>query len=152
MFSDLRCCASSGFTQPVCEVNLILPAAPFLATQRALYLRSDFPFLRVEICFNLLNARWMSLLFPKDHCFRKASSLCPFVFLVRAARRWRWVWSAGGMELTGETEVLGEKTVLMPLVQINLRLYWPGSNPGPRGDRLATNCLNHGTRDVLLNV
>jgi hypothetical protein len=33
----------------------------------------------------------------------------PFVVLVRAAGRWMNEWSNGGMILTGETGVLGEK-------------------------------------------
>jgi hypothetical protein len=46
------------------------------------------------------------LLFRRFPCFARFS-----VLLVRATCRWRWVWSVGGMELTGETEVLGEKHV-----------------------------------------
>jgi hypothetical protein len=55
------------------------------------------------------------------------------------------------MILTGETEVLGEKPVPLPLCppQISTDL---GSNPGMRGERQATNRLSHGTAHVLLNI
>jgi hypothetical protein len=52
----------------------------------------------------------------------------------------------------GRTEVHGETPVLMPLVELNLRLYWAEWNPGLRGERLATSRLSHGTRDMLLNI
>jgi len=54
-----------------------------------------------------------------------------FVLLERATCRWRAVWSIGGVELRGETEVLGEKPVPVAL--------WPPHNwYGLRCDRTGT--------------
>jgi hypothetical protein len=57
------------------------------------------------------------------------------------------------MRLTGENRQLGEKPVPVPLCppQISHRLDL-GSNPGLRGERLATNRLSHGTAYSLLNA
>jgi hypothetical protein len=54
------------------------------------------------------------------------------------------------MKLTGETEVLGEKPVPVPLgpPQIPHGLT-PGSNLGLRGERPVTNRLSHGTAAVV---
>jgi hypothetical protein len=50
------------------------------------------------------------------------------------------------MKLTGENRQLGEEPVPVPLCppQISHGLT-PGSNPGLRGERPATNRLSHGT-------
>ena len=47
--------------------------------------------------------------FPQDHCCFKVPTLCPFVRLVRASSE----CNTGGITLTGETEVFGEKLVTM---------------------------------------
>jgi hypothetical protein len=50
------------------------------------------------------------------------------------------------MKLIGKTEVLGEKTCpSATLSTTNPTWTDPGSNPGLRGERLATNRLSYGT-------
>jgi hypothetical protein len=50
------------------------------------------------------------------------------------------------MELTGKTRSTWGKTChSATLLTINHTWTDPGSNPTLRGDRPATNCLNHGT-------
>jgi hypothetical protein len=57
--------------------------------------------------------------------FCKVPRLRPFVLLVTATCRWRWVWSIGGMILTGGTEMLGvQLLVSLCLPQISYGLYW----------------------------
>jgi hypothetical protein len=118
---------------------------------------------------------------PKIIAFWEVPRLRPFVFLITATCRWRWVWSIGGTILTGETEVLGEKhyTALVVDVWMSMEHWWndtykgnrsagiktcpsailsvtnltwtgQGSNPGLRGERLATNRLSHVTAWVAL--
>jgi hypothetical protein len=42
------------------------------------------------------------------------------------------VWSIGGMILTGETEVLGEKNLSeCHIVDHKSHMYWSGIEPGP---------------------
>jgi len=53
--------------------------------------------------------------FPKWHSFLEGSQAWPFVLLVIATCRRRWMWSISGMILTGENEVMGEKLVLLPV-------------------------------------
>ena len=52
-----------------------------------------------------------------------------------------WVWSIGGMILTGETEVLGEKRIKGPFCPPQIHMDWPGSERGPlrrdAGDHLS---------------
>jgi hypothetical protein len=49
----------------------------------------------------------------KEHFFcLKVPRLRPFVLLIGVGI---WMWSVGGMILTGGTEILGEKHVLMPV-------------------------------------
>jgi hypothetical protein len=55
------------------------------------------------------------------------------------------------MKLTGETEVLGTCTSAT-LSTINPTWTDPGSNPGLRGGRPATNRLSHGTALSLLSL
>jgi hypothetical protein len=45
--------------------------------------------------------------------------------------KWQWVWSTGGMILTGETEVLQQKSVPMPLFHHKAHTKWPGIEIGP---------------------
>jgi hypothetical protein len=50
------------------------------------------------------------------------------------------------MKLTGENRQLGEKPVPVPLCPLQTpHGLTPGSNPGLRGERPATNRLSHGT-------
>jgi hypothetical protein len=58
--------------------------------------------------------------------FLKLSKLRLLAFLVWVACRVRWVWSIGGMTLTGETEVLGEKhyTALVVDVWMSVEHWW----------------------------
>ena len=46
----------------------------------------------------------------KGRCFLKVPRLHPSVLLVRATCRWRWVWSIGGMILTGRERSTSRKT------------------------------------------
>ena len=63
-----------------------------------------------------------ALRFPQENCCLEGSQASLFVLLVRET----WAWSICGMMLTGETEVLGEKPVLLPPCppQIWYRLIW----------------------------
>ena len=56
----------------------------------------------------------------------------PLVLLVRATCRWRWVWSNGGMILTGETEVLGEKHCTVWVVDgwMSMEQWWNDTDRG----------------------
>jgi len=68
--------------------------------------------------------------FPKEHCFLKPSRLCPFALLIRITRRWRRVWTIGGMKLTADNWSSRRKTfrsATLPI--INLKLIGLGSNP-----------------------
>jgi hypothetical protein len=51
----------------------------------------------------------------------------------------------GGMQLAGETEVLGENLPQCHLSTTNPTLSDPGSNQGRRGGKPATNRLSYGT-------
>jgi hypothetical protein len=53
------------------------------------------------------------------------------------------------MIYTGETEVLGENLPSATLSTTNPTWIDPGSNPGLRGERSATNRLSHGTANIL---
>jgi hypothetical protein len=61
------------------------------------------------------------LSYPRLRKFWKTIASCKvpriraFVLQVRATHRWRWVWSIAEMILTGETEVLCETPVTVPL-------------------------------------
>ena len=59
----------------------------------------------VRYCTSVSSAprMWKELCLLGDSRFRQS------VFLVTATCRWRWAWSIGGLILTGETEVRGEK-------------------------------------------
>jgi hypothetical protein len=50
--------------------------------------------------------------------------------------------------LAGDTEVLGENLPQRHFVQHNFHLPDPGSNPGRRGGKPATNCLSYGVAQV----
>jgi hypothetical protein len=52
--------------------------------------------------------------------------------------------------LQGETEVLGKKTCPSATLSTkNPTCTDPGSNPGPRGERPATNRLSHGAARLV---
>jgi hypothetical protein len=61
----------------------------------------------------------------EKHCYWKVPRLGPFVLLVKTTCRWRWVWSIGGVILTGETETLGEKPDPVSIV-VGLLNFKPG--------------------------
>ena len=55
-------------------------------------------------------------------------------------------WSIGGMKLRGENRITQRKTYpSATLSTTNPTWTDPGSNPGLRGERSATNRLSHGT-------
>lgn len=62
----------------------------------------------------------------KSTVFVEGSKACLFVLLIRVVVRWRRVRSVGGMVLTGETAVLGQKPVSLPLYrpQMSHGLTW----------------------------
>jgi hypothetical protein len=62
----------------------------------------------------------------------KVDTLRPFVLLVRVALRCRWLWSIGGMVLTGETEALGEKHYTASVVDewMSTEQWWNGTDRG----------------------
>jgi len=81
------------------------------------------------------------LLYPKLPDFRNVPTLRPFVHVVVAKCRWTYVASVE-WHWQGKTEVLGERSVPMPLCpNTYLRIEWPGSNPSRRGKRPAPNQL-----------
>jgi len=54
------------------------------------------------------------------------------VLLIRVVLRWKWVWNIGGMMLTGESELLGERHLSQRLsVRRKSHMGWPGIDPGP---------------------
>jgi len=68
--------------------------------------------------------------------------------LVRAT--WRWVWSVGGMILTGEDRSTGRKAYPSSnLFTTNPTLTCLESNPGHFGERPATDRLIHGTWNTI---
>ena len=71
--------------------------------------------------------------FQKSTAFWNVPKLCPFVLLVRATCRWRWVWNIA--------EVLGEKPVPMPLFPSHILHGYLRSNTSLHSERLATNWL-----------
>jgi len=71
--------------------------------------------------------------FQKSTAFWNVPKLCPFVLLVRATCRWRWVWNIA--------EVLGEKPVPMPLFPSHILHGYLRSNTSLHSERLATNRL-----------
>ena len=93
-----------------------------------------------------------AIFFPMLHDFRnsmafwKVPRLRPFVVLIRAACRCS-VWSIGWVILNGgERELLRETSFPMRLCTTKNPIRpGPGSNPGLRAERSATNRLSHGT-------
>jgi hypothetical protein len=71
----------------------------------------------------------------------KFPRLRPFVLPVRATCRSR-IWSIGGMILTGETEVLGEKhyTALVVDVWMSMEHWWNDTDRGK---------LNYWERNII---
>ena len=92
--------------------------------------------------------------FPKQHCFRKVPKLRPFVLLVRATCRWRWVkqhWridtDRGKLKYSEKNLSQGTPSTLN-LTRTNLE-----SNPCLCGNReAATNCLSHGTACLKVQI
>ena len=73
--------------------------------------------------------------------FWKVPRLRPFVLLVRAACRWRRVWSIGGKILTEENRSAWRNACF--ITTFPTTKSHTGSNPGRRGERPVTNCLSH---------
>jgi len=69
--------------------------------------------------------------FRNSIALRKVPRLRPFVIPVRAIRRWRWVWSIGGMIVTGGNWSSGRQTCASAILPI-INLEWTGlgSNTG----------------------
>ena len=81
--------------------------------------------------------------FMTGTAFWKVPRLRLSVFLVRAKCRRRWLWSVGGMVLTGETGALEEK-----LVHHKPHKNWPEFEPGTLLRCLATDTLSCGTANL----
>ena len=76
--------------------------------------------------------------------FQNIPRLCPSVILVKATCRWRWLWSIGGMILTGENRSTWIKICrIATLSTMNLTWPNPGLNSGLCGKMLSTKCLSH---------
>jgi hypothetical protein len=58
-----------------------------------------------------------SPVFGTGFLLSKVSRVCLFVCLVRATCEWGWVWSSGGIVLTGEKQKYSEKDVSVLLCQ-----------------------------------
>jgi hypothetical protein len=72
--------------------------------------------------------------FRKSFAFWRVPKLCPFVLQVRATCGWKWKWSTGGMNETGEDRISRRNPVPVPLfpLQISYGLTdWCGIEPGP---------------------
>jgi len=88
---------------------------------------------------------------PKLPGFQKSTALGgiqlrPVLLPVRARCRRRWLWSTGGMILTGENRSTRKKTCLRAtLSTTNLTWTELESKPGLRSGRPATNRLSHDT-------
>jgi len=71
-----------------------------------------------------------ALRLPKEHYFLKVPRLRPIVLLVKATCGWSWLWSIGGMRVTGENRSTWRKTchsgtvfvLLLLLLLLDLRL------------------------------
>ena len=94
----------------------------------------------------------------KSIAFWKGSMFRLFFLLVRATCWWRWVWSNGGMILTGEKRSTQEKSVSQcHFVHHKSHTNWPEIETGPRrwqaGDWQSEplNSIWH-TRDTGLRV
>lgn len=74
-------------------------------------------------------------------CFWKIPRFVPFVFLVKATHRWRWVWSIWWNDIERGKGSTLNKVVLNPLIR-TAGLIWTdwGLNGSPIGRR-----LSHGT-------
>ena len=82
---------------------------------------------------------------------RKVPSFRPFVLLLRAMCRWRWVRNTGRKLLTGENRSTfgGKPCPNATLSTTNLTRSDLELNPGHRGYRPETNGLSHGSAKVV---
>jgi len=64
--------------------------------------------------------------FSKESCFLKVPRFHPLVHLLIATCQWRWVWSIGGMKLTGENWSTQTKTCLIATLSTSDFMEWPG--------------------------
>jgi len=80
----------------------------------------------------------------------KVPRLFPFVRLMRAILRWRWVCRFSGM-VTQKTEILGNHLFLITTF-FTTNLLWtvPESNPGLRDERPASYWFSHFTASQIL--
>jgi hypothetical protein len=82
--------------------------------------------------------------FLKGNFFVEGLDCSTFVLLVRATCGWKWVRSIGEMILTGTTEVLKWKPVLLPLVHHKFHVKLPGTEPGSSRWQADDFPLSHG--------
>jgi hypothetical protein len=84
---------------------------------------------------------------PRSRCYWRTAALRPIVQPCDEDNCIFFIFPSNGAPLEwqwqGKTEVLGEKSVPVPLCPPHITK--PGSNPGLRGERPATNRLSHGT-------
>jgi len=85
--------------------------------------------------------RFCPALPEKNHCF-----------LVTASWRLKWIWSAGGMILTGENRSTGRKICPSATMSTTNLMYTDlGSTLGLRGERPATDRFSHSRLQINLN-
>jgi hypothetical protein len=109
------------------------------------------PFLSYNICLQTLASLFVSYFPKKGEGPRSLEAYCAILW-------WRWLVSfvfpcnLAPMEWTwqGKTEVLGENPV--PVSTTNPTWTDPGSNPGLRGERPATNRLSYGTAIFVITL
>ena len=93
---------------------------------------------RTHFVFRDLSATFQKL---SNHCCQmserallcsKVLCLRPLVLQVRVVLRCKWLWSVGGMVLTGETEVLGGKHYIAWVVGecMGMEHWWNGTDRG----------------------
>ena len=82
--------------------------------------------------------------FWTNTAFQNIPRLCPSVISVKPTCRWRWVWSIGGMKLTGENWCTWKEIChIATLSTMNLTWPNPGLNSGQCGNMLSTKHLSH---------
>ena len=86
---------------------------------------------------------FIGLRLPKERCFLEGLRASPFLFLVRATCRWRWVWSTDGMILAGKNWSTGRKSYpSVTFYTTNSKWTVLGSNTNLHGEMLASNRLS----------
>jgi hypothetical protein len=83
--------------------------------------------------------------FPKEICFLEGSHASRFWLLVRATRRWKWVWRMNAATLTEANRNTRRKTCpVPPLSTTYLTCTDLASKPRRGGESPAINTLSHG--------